>query len=80
MSLSKLLKSVPFSGFFRKLEQDVETVVRVLQPGPLGIVEHKFTAEEIHKANASVQRAVENWQRRAKREKSSNTLKDYIEI
>nr|GEU69542.1 Gag-Pol polyprotein [Tanacetum cinerariifolium] len=39
-------------------EQEMETVVKVLQPGPLGIIEHKFSAEEIEKANATVKRAV----------------------
>ncbi|RXH84308.1 hypothetical protein DVH24_027207 [Malus domestica] len=28
---------------------------------PLGIIEHKFSAEETSKANTTVQRAVENW-------------------
>ncbi|GMH26016.1 hypothetical protein Nepgr_027859 [Nepenthes gracilis] len=79
MSLLKLVKSLPFSGVFRKLEQDMETVVRVLQPGPLGIVEHKFTPDEIREANNTVQQAVENWRRRARLEKNSGTLKDYIE-
>ncbi|GFY98738.1 hypothetical protein Acr_13g0001390 [Actinidia rufa] len=49
--------------FHRQLEQEMETVVKVLQPGPLGIVEHKFSAEEIREANATVKRAVENWRR-----------------
>ncbi|KAK4843025.1 hypothetical protein QYF36_002963 [Acer negundo] len=44
---------------------EMETVVKTLQPGPLGIVEHKFSAEEIHQANATVLRAVENWRRNA---------------
>ncbi|TXG50331.1 hypothetical protein EZV62_022855 [Acer yangbiense] len=35
----------------------METVVKILQPGPLGIIEHKFSAEEIHQANATVLRA-----------------------
>lgn len=43
----------------------METVVKVLQPGPLGITEHKFSAEEIDQANATVKRAVENWRRNA---------------
>uniref|UniRef100_A0A803L9N6 ATP-dependent DNA helicase n=1 Tax=Chenopodium quinoa TaxID=63459 RepID=A0A803L9N6_CHEQI len=62
-----------------KLEQDVETVIRVLQPGPVGIVEHKFTDKEIHDANAMVINAVKNWQRRALLEKSG-VLKDYVEF
>lgn len=57
----------------------METVVRVLQPGPLGIVEHKFSAEEIKEANATVQRAVENWRRNASAEKRNNpSLREYI--
>ncbi|GFZ13708.1 hypothetical protein Acr_23g0020930 [Actinidia rufa] len=47
------------------LEQEMETVVKVLQPGPLGIVEHKFSAEEIREANATVKRAVDAWRRKA---------------
>ncbi|XP_021730956.1 uncharacterized protein LOC110697858 [Chenopodium quinoa] len=79
MSFTKLGKSLPFSGILRKLEQDVETVIRVLQPGPVGIVEHKFTDKEIHDANAMVKNAVKNWQRRALLEKSG-VLKDYVEF
>jgi len=48
-------------GIVRQLEQDIETVITVLQLGPLGIVEHKFSSEGIHEANARVKRAVENW-------------------
>ncbi|KAK5774358.1 hypothetical protein PVK06_042213 [Gossypium arboreum] len=36
-----------------QLEQEMETVIKVLQPGPLGIIEHKFSAEEIREANAT---------------------------
>lgn len=55
-----------FCGLFhRQLEQEMETVIAVLQPGPLGIVEHKFSSEEMHEANATVKRAVENWRRNA---------------
>ncbi|GKV12079.1 hypothetical protein SLEP1_g23279 [Rubroshorea leprosula] len=53
----------PFQNFseLRQLEQEMETVIRVLQPGPLGIIKHKFSGEEIREANATVRRAVENW-------------------
>lgn len=64
--------------FRRKLEQEMETVVKVLQPGPLGIIEHKFSAVEIRQANSTVDRAVKNWQRNAKLEKRGNVLTDYI--
>lgn len=47
----------------RQVEQDVETVIHVLQPGPIGIVEHKFTDTEILEARATVKRAVDNWRR-----------------
>ncbi|CAN6690533.1 unnamed protein product [Malus baccata var. baccata] len=69
----------PFSRIFRQLEREMETVVKVLQPGPLGIIEHKFSAEEIRKANATVQRAVENWRRNAILEQTNPFLKDYIQ-
>ncbi|KAI6695714.1 hypothetical protein NL676_023424 [Syzygium grande] len=80
MSFSRLpTSSFPFSRFFKQLEQEVETVVRVLQPGPLGIIEHKFSAEEINEANATVRRAVEAWRRSAELEKRNPFLRDYIE-
>ncbi|XP_062023283.1 uncharacterized protein LOC133739515 isoform X1 [Rosa rugosa] len=63
----------------RQLEHEMETVVTVLQPGPLGIVEHKFSAEEIRKANATVQRAVQKWQQNAILEKRSRILEEYIQ-
>lgn len=66
------------STYDRKLEQEMETVVKVLQPGPLGIIEHKFSSEEIHKANATVSKAVANWRRNATLEDKSHILKDYI--
>lgn len=56
----------------------METVVKVLQPGPLGIIEHKFSAEEIREANATVNRAVENWKRNAKQEPKNHILKDFV--
>ncbi|XP_071687266.1 uncharacterized protein [Rutidosis leptorrhynchoides] len=62
----------------RQAEQEMETVVKVLQPGPLGIIEHKFSAEEIEKANAAVKRAVENWKRNAIIERNRPILKDYL--
>lgn len=67
------------SPFHRQLEQEAETVVRVLQPGPLGIIEHKFSAKEINEANATVRRAVEAWRRSAELEKRNPFLRDYIE-
>lgn len=57
----------------------METVIRVLQPGPVGIVEHKFTDEEIREANSMVRNAVEYWRRRAMLEKDG-ILKDYIDV
>jgi hypothetical protein len=62
----------------RELEKDVETVVKVLQPGPLGIIEHKFSAEEIGSANFTVAKAVANWRRNAILEDNNHILKDYI--
>lgn len=62
----------------RQAEQEMETVVKVLQPGPLGIIEHKFSAEEIEKAKATVKSAVENWKRNAIIERNRPILKDYV--
>nr|AFK43353.1 unknown [Lotus japonicus] len=78
VSIAGFRSSLPFSGLIRKLEQEMETVVKVLQPGPLGIIEHKFSSEEIHKANATVSKAVANWRRNATLEDKSHILKGYI--
>ncbi|VVB06672.1 unnamed protein product [Arabis nemorensis] len=78
MSIYRIARALPFSGFFRQLEQEAETVINVLQPGPLGIIEHKFTAQEIREAKATVCRAVENWRRQSQLEHGNGVLKDYI--
>ncbi|XP_024966325.1 uncharacterized protein LOC112506478 [Cynara cardunculus var. scolymus] len=78
ISVTKLGSSLPFSRIFRHVEQEMETVVKVLQPGPLGIIEHKFSAEEIVSANATVKKAVENWKRNAIVERNRPILKDYL--
>ncbi|XP_060180603.1 uncharacterized protein LOC132610312 [Lycium barbarum] len=80
VSLSKIGNVLPFSRLFRQLELDMETVVKVLQPGPLGIVEHKFSAEEIQKASDTVKQAVSNWRRQADIEKHSPIMKDFIDV
>lgn len=80
VSLSKIGNVLPFSRLFRQLERDMETVVKVLQPGPLGIVEHKFSAEEIQKASDTVKQAVSNWRRQANIEKHSPIMKDFIDV
>ncbi|KAK8958344.1 hypothetical protein KSP40_PGU012654 [Platanthera guangdongensis] len=49
----------------RQTERDVETVADVLRPGPLGIVEHRFTAEEVRRAKATVDQAINNWKSNA---------------
>ncbi|TYG88281.1 hypothetical protein ES288_A12G009400v1 [Gossypium darwinii] len=77
-SLSQLGNILPIPKLFRQLEQEMETVIKVLQPGPLGIIEHKFSAEEIREANATVRKAVENWRRNAIIEHRNGILKDYI--
>ncbi|MBA0577726.1 hypothetical protein Golob_023850 [Gossypium lobatum] len=77
-SLSQLGNILPIPTLFRQLEQEMETVIKVLQPGPLGIIEHKFSAEEIREANATVRKAVENWRRNAIIEHRNGILKDYI--
>ncbi|KAK9136966.1 hypothetical protein Sjap_007560 [Stephania japonica] len=79
-ALARLSTSVPFSRLFRQLEEEMETVIRVLQPGPLGIIEHKFSAEELHEAKGAVDRAVANWRKNAIQENTGRVLKDYIDI
>ncbi|KAJ4783318.1 Zinc metalloproteinase aureolysin [Rhynchospora pubera] len=59
--MASLLKQLP--RVVRQLEHDVETVINILQPGPLGIIEHKFTAQEVKEAQSIVKKAVENWKR-----------------
>ncbi|MCL7045345.1 hypothetical protein MKW94_013960 [Papaver nudicaule] len=77
---SRLTSFRPISRLFRQVEQEMETVIGVLQPGPLGIIEHKFSAEEVRRAQSAVDKAVENWKRNAYLEKSSPIMKDYIDI
>ncbi|GJX77111.1 hypothetical protein Tco_0323922 [Tanacetum coccineum] len=58
-ALEKILLKRQVNHFIpSQAEQEMETVVKVLQPGPLGIIEHKFSAEEIDKANATVKRLI----------------------
>lgn len=47
------------------LERELETVINVLQPGPLGTVEHKFSDSELDNAKATVARAVASWRKAA---------------
>ena len=56
-------KFIFYIFFYRQLEQDVETVIDVLRPGPLGIIEHKFTVQEVKEAESIVEKAVANWKR-----------------
>ena len=53
-------------------------MINVLQPGPLGIIEHKFTAQEIREAKAAVSTAVENWRRHSKLDHANGVLNDFI--
>ncbi|KAJ6401090.1 ZINC METALLOPROTEINASE AUREOLYSIN [Salix viminalis] len=79
ISLSGLRNAFPLSRLARQLEQEMETVVKVLQPGPLGIVEHNFSAVEMGQANDIVRTAVDNWRRNANLEKRSSVLGDFIQ-
>ncbi|WZY87441.1 hypothetical protein YC2023_044176 [Brassica napus] len=63
MSIYRIARALPFSALFRQLEKEAETVISVLRPGPLGIIEHKFTPQEIRQAKATVCRSVDNWRR-----------------
>ncbi|XP_020573486.1 uncharacterized protein LOC110019937 isoform X2 [Phalaenopsis equestris] len=65
MFFSKLPLAANLSKLLRQLEHDVETVINVMQPGPLGIIEHRFSAEEVRKAKATAERAVNNWKMNA---------------
>uniref|UniRef100_M8BIQ4 Uncharacterized protein n=1 Tax=Aegilops tauschii TaxID=37682 RepID=M8BIQ4_AEGTA len=56
-----------------QVERDVETVINVLQPGPIGIVEHKFTDAEIREAQVTVRSAVEKWRRNSALERNLGT-------
>ena len=57
----------------------METVIEVLQPGPLGIIEHQFSAQDIREANATVHRAIANWRANASQEETNHVLQDYIQ-
>ncbi|KAG7629485.1 hypothetical protein AtNW77_Chr3g0219991 [Arabidopsis thaliana] len=78
MSIYRIARALPFSGILRQLEKEAETVINVLQPGPLGIIEHKFSAQEIREAKATVSRAVDSWRRHSEVEHANCLLKDYI--
>ncbi|XP_074564125.1 uncharacterized protein LOC141820666 [Curcuma longa] len=69
MSFLRSFPGIQLPRVLRLLEQDVETVLNVLQPGPLGILEHKFSATEVQEAKATVRRAIENWRRNSSLEK-----------
>ncbi|KAJ0979747.1 hypothetical protein J5N97_015221 [Dioscorea zingiberensis] len=64
-SFLRLLSPTNFPRSLRQLEHDVETVINVLQPGPLGIVEHKFSAVEVQAAKDTVHKAVDTWRKNA---------------
>ncbi|KAL1197861.1 hypothetical protein V5N11_005764 [Cardamine amara subsp. amara] len=78
MSIYRIARALPFSGIFRQLEKEAETVINVLQPGPLGIIEHKFSAQEIREAKATVSRAVDNWRKLSQLDHANGVLNDYI--
>jgi hypothetical protein len=77
-SITGFRSPLPFSRLIRQLEKDVETVIKVRQPAPLGIIEHKFSAKDICRANTIVAKAVANWQRNAILEDNNHILKDCI--
>ncbi|KAJ7525226.1 hypothetical protein O6H91_17G043200 [Diphasiastrum complanatum] len=53
-------------SYLRKREREVEKVIEVLRPGPLGIVEQKFSEADITTARNAVVRACENWRNAAR--------------
>ncbi len=57
-----------FSGFVvcRTQMLQVEKVVEVLKPGPLGIKEHKYSDAELQAARTVADKARENWSRISK--------------
>ncbi|KAK4255779.1 hypothetical protein QN277_008732 [Acacia crassicarpa] len=79
LSLAGFRSSLPFSGLIRQFEQEMATLINVLQPGPLGIVEHRFSAKEISEAKATFHRAVANWEINASLDHRNIGLKDYIQ-
>lgn len=46
---------------FKQWERDLGKVIEVLQPGPLGIVEHKFSDADISRAKDIARKAVQRW-------------------
>ncbi|KAH7681697.1 hypothetical protein IHE45_05G073100 [Dioscorea alata] len=69
-SFLRLPSPTHLSHIFRQLEQDVETVINVLQPGPLGIVEYKYSATEVQAGKDTIHRTVETWRKNAALERS----------
>jgi len=57
-----------FPGFVvcRTQMLQVEKVVEVLKPGPLGIKEHKYSDAELQAARTVAEKARENWSRISK--------------
>ena len=56
---------------FRTFEQDLAKVIDVLQPGPLGILEHKFSNEDISRAKNAVEEAVQTWKYKAQQKQQT---------
>lgn len=46
----------------RQRERELEEVIEVLRPGPLGAVAQRFSREELFQADADVARASLTWQ------------------
>ncbi|KAG6549241.1 hypothetical protein Mapa_009227 [Marchantia paleacea] len=63
MAISRILNEMArlASSALRRQERHVERVIEVLIPGPLGIVEHRFSHEELQSARAEAARATERW-------------------
>ncbi|KAJ3676184.1 hypothetical protein LUZ60_003596 [Juncus effusus] len=62
-SFGRLPNLLQLPRALRQIEQEIETVINVLKPGPVGIVEHKFSSQEINEAKIIVENAVQNWKR-----------------
>ncbi|KAI0518640.1 hypothetical protein KFK09_006076 [Dendrobium nobile] len=75
MFFPRLSLATNLPKLLRQLEHDVEAVINVLQPGPLGIIEHKFSAEEVRKAKATAEQAIKNWKRNASLENKNHFIK-----
>lgn len=61
ISMKTFLAANQFVSFLRKREREIEKVVEVLRPGPLGVVELESSQGDLANARLVTARALEKW-------------------